>query len=469
MQKVDKKLKLDREKIFFFRSEDQAKAKIFGAQSPLVPDSRIKLLKVLAIVSYVLMLAMQIRNVIVFQGEPTSDAVRYVANGLAHAANGTWYPTAQSFNDLGGVAGNGYVNYLALLLRITDNLKIIYIASIFLVQVILFSTVYIAKKISGSQTAAYVTAIYFCLFGTYWSEICVARTEIFFTALAMAALALAIKNSKMSVIFSGTLLAYAQWSRPLATVFIVSIIWLFMCKGEKLKTYIKFAAGFLSVVALLTTFTYFNSGEAVFQPTIADGNFLMGANEDADGSFENTVFKEGKAGYLTPEQKAEMSYDEINKFYRNTAIEWIKENPVDYLKLIPKKVFYFLATETYSGDIYFDNEIFTGGRKYIFSLFDILMGTGNRALEFGDVVIIYTQGFYMFVMLLFFAGVIHSMKKGYWRSMSFLYGTYLIGIAASIYTVGGARYHFPYLSVVIITAALFTDAVFVRRKTKKLK
>ncbi|MBO5359200.1 MAG: hypothetical protein J6B25_00010 [Clostridia bacterium] len=459
-------MKFNRERFFFFRSEEQAKAEVFGAQSPLIPDSKIKLLKILAIASYVLMLVMQIRNVIVFQGEPVSDAVRYVAGGLAHAANGTWYPTAQDFTNLGGVAGNGYVNYLALLLRITDNLKIIYVAGIFLVQIILFATVYIAKKVSGSQTAAYLTAIYFCLFGTYWSEICIARTELFFTALAMLALALAVRSSKISVIVSGALLAYAQWARPLAPAFIVAIIWLFMCRGEKLKTYVKFAAGFVSVVALLTAFTYFNSGEAVFQPTIADGNFLMGANEDADGSYNSTVFLEGKAGYLTPEQKAELSYDEINEIYRSAAIEWIKENPVDYLKLIPKKVFYFLATETYSGDIYFNNKIFTSGKNYLVSLVNIINGTGERALEFGDVVIVYTQGFYMFVMLLFFAGVIHSMKKGYWRSMSFLYGIYLIGIAASIYTVGGARYHFPYLSVVIITAAMFTDAVFVRRKTK---
>lgn len=460
------KLKFNRERFFFFRSEEQAKAEVFGAQSPLVPDSRIKLLKILATASYILMLVMQIRNIIVFQGEPAGDAVRYVSDGLYHAANGTWYPTASSFLDLGGVAGNGYINYLVLLLRITDNLKIIYVSSIVLVQIILFSTLYIVKKISGSQTATYLTAIYFCLFGTYWAEICVARTELFFTALAMLAMALALKKSKMSVVVSGALLAYAQWARPLAPAFIVSIIWLFMCKGEKLKTYVKFAAGFVSVVALLTAFTYFNSGEAVFQPTIADGNFLMGANEDADGSYDYTVFTEGKAGYLTPEQKAELSYDEINEIYRSAAIEWIKENPVDYLKLIPKKVFYFLATETYSGDIYFDNEITTGGKSYILSLLNILKGTGDRPLEFGDVAIIYTQGFYMFVMLLFFAGVIHSMKKGYWRSMSFLYGVYLIGIAASIYTVGAARYHFPYLSVVIITAAMFTDAVFVRRKTK---
>ncbi len=417
------------------------------------------------------MLCMQIRNVIVFKGEITGDSVRYVTDGMTHATNGTWYPTAESFTDLGGVAGNGYVNFLALLLRITTDLRIIYIGQLLLVQIILFATIYIAKKISGSSTAAYITCITFCLFGTYWGEICTPRTEILFSALSMLALALAVKGGKFSVIGAGVILAYAQWTRPLALAFMIAAIWLFIYRGDKLRNYITLVAGFCAMVVLLTTFTYFNSGEANFQPTIADGNFLMGANEDADGSYNNDVFMEGHAGYIPPEKKAKMEYDEINVFYRETGINWIKANPGKYLALMPKKVFYFLATETYSGDIYFDNHIRTAGRDYIYSLFDILLGQGERPFAFGDAVIIYTQGFYMVILALFFAGVIYSMKKGYWRTMSFLYGIFLIGLAASLYTVGGARYHFPYLPVMFITAALFVDAVIVRRKnkTKKLK
>ena len=426
------------------------------------------MLKVAAIVSYVIMLCMQIRNVIVFKGEITGDSVRYVTDGLTHAANGTWYPTAESFTDLGGVAGNGYVNFLALLLRITTDLRIIYIGQLLLVQVILFSTVYIAKKISGSATAGYLTCIIFCLFGTYWGEICIPRTEILFSALSMLALALAVKGGRFGAFGAGVILAYAQWTRPLALAFIIAIVWLFLYRGDKFRSYIKLIAGFCAVVVLLTTFTYFNSGEAIFQPTIADGNFLMGSNEDADGSYDYIVFEEGHAGYLSPEEKAEMDYAEINDFYRETGINWIKANPGKYLMLLPRKLFYFLATETYSGDIYFDNHIRTAGRDYIFSLFDILLGKGERDFAFGDAVMIYTQGFYMVVFALFFLGVLYSMKKGYWRTMSFLYGIFLIGIAASLYTVGAARYHFPYLPIMFITAALFTDAVFVRRK-KKIK
>lgn len=457
-------MRFDREKNFFLRSEQSVLCSRFGnATAPC--ESTVRALKIIALCSYVLMLAMQIRNIVVFQGSPTSDAARYVGDAFSNLEAGTWYPTERDFVG-GGVAGTGLVNYFIFLLRIVPDTKILYVGNLLLVQLMLFSTVYIAKQITQSDTVGYITASIFCFTGTYWAEVCVARTEIFFTALAFFALALAVRGSTPCVILSGAVLAYAQWARPLAIAFIVSIVWLFIRRADKFTSYVKLFSGFFAVVLALTAFTYVNSGRAIYSPTIADGNFLMGAHEDADGSYENTVFNEGKAGYIPPEERAEMTVEEINAVYKKAATDWIKANPVKYLSLMPKKLFYFLATDTYSGDIYFDNKIQTAGRNYIQSLMNIITGSGSRELEFGDIAIMYTQAFYMVVLALFLAGVLHSMKNGYWRTMSFLYGIFLIGVASVLYTVGGGRYHFPYLPVMIITAAVFTDTVFVRKRKK---
>ncbi len=458
-------MKFDREKNFFLKSETSVLNNRFGGY--LSPQAY-KALKIVALCSYLLMLVMQIRNVIVFEGEPVSDAARYVGDAWRNAERGTWYPSEKNFVG-GGVAGTGLVNYFIFLFRIVPDVKILYVGNILLVQLMLFSTVYIAKKITDSASAGYLTAVFFCLSGTFWAEVCVARTEIFFTALAVFALALAVRNTGFSLVLAGAVLAYAQWARPLAIAFIVSIVWLFIRRADKFTNYIKFFAGFACVVAVLTAFTYVNSGRAVYSPTIADGNFLMGANEDADGSYNSAVFKEGKAGYISPEDRANMTVEEINAVYKKAATDWIKENPGKYISLMPKKLFYFLATDTYSGDIYFNNKRSTAGINYYRSLADILCGQGNRPLEFGDIAVMQMQMFYMLVLLLFFAGVIHSMKNGYWRTMSFLYGIFLIGVASALYTVGAGRYHFPYLPVMIITAAVFADTAILKRNRKKLK
>ncbi len=456
-------MKFNREKNFFLRSEESVLCSRFGSGSPTVSQGTVKALKIIALCSYILMLVMQFRNIFAFQGEQTSDSATYLAKAMHCVENGVWFPQAENFVG-GGAAGTGLINFFILLLRIIPDVRIIYVSQILLVQLMLFSTVYIAEKITGSDTVRYLTLMLFCLFGTFWSEICYTRTEILFTALAVFALALAVRNSTFSLILAGAVLAYAQWVRPLSIAFIVSILWLFIRRADKFKSYVKFLSGFLAIALVITGFTYLNSGKAIYSPTIADGNFLMGAHEDADGSYENTVFSPGKAGHIPPEEKAEMSVEEINAVYKKAATDWIKANPGKYLSLLPKKFFYYISTETYAGSIYFNNKVQTAARSYIVSLINILIGQGDRPLTFGDIVIVYTQGIYMLLLLAFIVGVFYSMKNGYWRSFSFLYGLYLIGIASALYTVGAGRYHFPYLPVMIITVAAFADTVIVRRR-----
>jgi hypothetical protein len=147
-----------------------------------------------------------------------------------------------------------------------------------------------------------------------------------------------------------------------------------------------------------------------------------------------------------------MTYSEINAVYSAAAKKWIRENPGRFISLMPKKLFYMYATDTYAGEVYFDNLKPTAGEAYVREIVGMLRGQG-RAWTFGDVVICWGQAFYMLMFALFLCGVIRSMRKGYWRSLSFLYGIFLIGTAAVCLTVGSGRYHFPYLPVLQITAA----------------
>lgn len=450
---------------FLLRSEDEAKARLFGQPASLLPQNRLRAWKLLALVSYLIMIGMQLFAIFSFKGSDhlINDAWRYVRDAMECRNAGVWYPMPEDFRVMGGLAGTGWVNLMVLLFHITTNLKIVYFANMLFVQVILFCTLYLAKKITGSDTIVYPTTVLFCLFGTFWSEVCVARTEIFFTALAFAALALAYSQKRLCVIASGLLLCYANWVRPLGASFFVAIVWLFLVLRSRPLHYVRFAAAFCVGVVLLSGWNYVHGGVFSYQPSVGSGNFLMGCNDDADGSYDKTVFSEGKAGYLTPEQIESMRMDEINDFYADAAKQWIKENPGRFLKLMPKKFLLMYVTETYSGEIWFNNERQTSGRDYIVSLVSILRGQGDRPLEHGDVIMMYTQGFYMLTFLLFLIGVVWSMKKGYWRSMSFLYGIVLIATAVCMITVGAARYHFPYLPILFITAAAFLDSAWIRR------
>ena len=444
---------------FFLRDETDARLRAFG-------DTRSRLLLRAAVCCYVLMLAMQLYTILTFHGSPTSDAARYVGDAMRCVREGHLYPVASDFVGK-GTAGTGYVNLLIILLRLTGTIRAAYWMNMLFVQLLLASVLYLAYRASGSANVCARTAILFCLSVPYWAEICVARTELCFTALAFTVLALLYGKRNALPFLAGILLAFANWVRPLGMAFFAASLWTLLYRKARWHAYVRLLAGGLVMVALLSLFTYKNSGEFVYQPTVSSGNLLIGANKDADGSYSDAVFEEGGAGYIPPEVRQSMTYKQINAVYSEAAKTWIRKNPGKYISLMPKKLFYFLATDTYSGDVYFDNLRQTAGRDYVYDVLAMLRGQG-RSFTFGDAIICFGQAFYMLTLLLFFCGVVCSMRKGYWRSLSFLYGLWIIGAVTTMMTVGGGRYHFPYLPVLQITAAAFWQCIVQnRRRTRK--
>lgn len=434
---------------FFLRDETDARLRAFG-------DRRSRALQWTAVGCWALMLVMQVVTLLRFHGDPTGDASRYVGDALRCVREGHFYPAASDFVG-GGVAGTGYVNLLIVLLRLTGSVRAAYWTNLLLVQLLLLSVLWIAYHATKSTDVCARTAIVFCLSVPYWAEICVARTEIFFTAMAFFALALLYGKRSLPFV-TGVLLAAANWVRPLAPAFLAAAVWTLIYSRAKWHAYVRLLAGVLAAVAAICFFTYRNSGEFVYQPTVSSGNLLIGANADADGSYSDIVFSEGKAGYIPPEEKAAMTYKQINARYSAAAKQWIRENPGRYILLMPKKLFYMYIMDTYSGDVYFDNLVQTSGREYAREVFSALRGQGRRFTS-ADAVICFGQAFYMLTLAAFFCGVIRSMRKGYWRSLSFLYGIFLIGTAMTMLTVGSGRYHFPYLPILQITAAAWWQAV----------
>lgn len=442
---------------FFLRDETDARLRAFG-------DSRSRALQWTAVVCWALMLVMQLYALLTFHGEPTGDAYRYVGDAMRCWREGHFYPVASDFVG-GGTAGTGYVNLLIVLFRLTGSLRAAYWMNLLLVQLLLGSVLFLAYRATQSADVCACTAVFFCLSATYWSEICVARTEICFTALAFFALALLYGRRSLPFL-TGAILAAANWVRPLGLAFLAAAVWTLLYRRAKWHAYVRLLAGALAAVAAISFFTYRSSGEFVYQPTVSSGNLLIGANADADGSYSDVVFTEGKAGYIPPEEKAAMTYKQINARYSDAARQWIRENPGRYILLMPRKLFYMYVMDTYSGDVYFDNLVQTSGREYVREVFSMLRGQGRR-FTFGDAIICWGQLFYMFTFAAFICGVIRSLRRGYWRSLSFLYGIILIGTAMTVLTVGGGRYHFPYLPVLYITAAAWWQSVAHDRRSRE--
>lgn len=190
----------------------------------IVDSEKLKPIKIAALVSFVIMVVAQVLLVIFFDGEQTSDSLIYCEWARNLVAKGTWYPSVYNIYSSSYLAANGLINLLVLVFGFTDNLRVIYAINIMLVQLMLWSYVYIIKKSPGNVTAHYWFIILFCLLNTFLERSGFVRTEIPFTALAAFAMALLYSEKKYNYIFAGIVIALANWIRPLGLPLLVAAV-----------------------------------------------------------------------------------------------------------------------------------------------------------------------------------------------------------------------------------------------------
>lgn len=233
----------------------------------------------------------------------------------------------------------------------------------------------------------------------------------------------------------------------------------------KLVNYIKLTSAILCVVIIIGTASYISSGHFVFQSVTVGVNLIMGANDDSDGSYNRTVFNEGKIGGLP--NSDEISYKEKDSIWTKKSIEWIIQNPQKYIKLVPFKLMYMYAVDTYAFSTFYNNEKKTSGSDYISPLFENVMHFQFSEFTWVDFVVLINQALYMFYILFFLGGLIILFVKKYKpKEIFFLLTIIILGTGMTIITVGGARYHYPYLPIIfIISAALFHQLFCSRKKS----
>lgn len=414
-------------------------------------------IKIVSIVVWSIFILSQFIITFWFSGNQISDAKRYTDLALSMAEQKGWYPnTAHLHNTY--FFGNGYVNFLSLLFRITTNMKFVFVINILLTQILLGSCLFVFKKLSYSPIAHYYFLIMFCLLNTFISEIVLLRTEMIFTALCFFALAFLYTDKKYMYILCGIVLAIANWIRPLGIAFLFGGIVIHIYYKRKFKTIFMTILSYILTIILIGAFSYINCGHFVYQSTTFGINLLMSANDNADGSYMN-ITQRGEAGYIDPEKAKDMIFRDYDKHYTDLSIKWIIKNPSRYLSQTPAKLFYLYATETYSGSSYFNNNVATGGIDYIKSIVAKFNNSSDERIQFGDFLIIFNQIWYMFLFTLAFIGL---FMKSVRKNIKPLYAYLLImalGTGITLVVVGAARYHFPYLPVIIMYAAITLETL----------
>ena len=425
-----------------------------GARGDLRGERHVRGWIMAAAVADVLLILIQLALCLTFDGMQVSDAESYLELALYCAEQHTWYPEPR---DLFAtyIFGNGYVNLLSVIMRLSTDMIWPFLLNMVFTQMIVLSWADIARQLTGRMQTACLTVVLLCTMCGLWGEAVATRTELCFMAFMGVSLALSLRRNAGALLAAGALMGLANWVRPLLVVFLPGVLLFFLMRRVGWKRVLAYLAGLMLVIVLVGTRAYQRTGRFVSQAQTMGVNMLMGANDDADGSYVGEVYDEGKPGYVAP--GSGVTFDERDARYKRYAIEWIKEHPLRFVMLAPAKLFYYLATDIYCGSSFFGNRIQTDNLDYVRGLAAILTGRGERPFALGDAVAILSQLTYMFVFIAYVAFVVSCLRRRCWLRLLPLHLIFALSCGVTVMTVGGARYHMPYLPIFCLCAAILID------------
>ena len=359
-----------------------------------------------------------------------SDAYNYQKWAWECFSNGSWYPETQQFYSESYICYAGYINFLIACLHIFGTLKFVPIINLLLNTLQLFALYKICKNISN-QTVAYYFVIFYCILLSNISIVAVTTSDLFFMTFMMCSLAL-IQKKHFLLFLSGILIAYANYVRPFAILFLLPIFLYVLYHKFNWKYYISYFCGITFMTLLLLIFSYTINGTLHISSTTGGTNLIIGANDDINGTYTDKVFQEGNIGYIADDA----TYDVFQKdsIWKSRSIEWIKENPAKYLAYAPIKMARLWWADSYS-------HLLLSNEKHNDSGINRILSVMANSIS------------YYIILVFFCIGIFKLGKKiwGYW-------GIFLIplvgGCLLHMVMYGGMRYHYPFMPIIILYAAI---------------
>jgi hypothetical protein len=376
----------------------------------------------------------------------TSDTKFYLTKADECIQNGVAYPGRHNEFD-NYVQNPGYINYLILLKRLGFSLKGAYFLNILLSMVLLILLYLIAETVFGQPL--YSLPVIFFLFPRNYAMNLDLYSDLLSAVMAYLCIFLFLKKKRSLAFLSGLILSAANFVRPEAAIFIVSILAYAAVVRIPRARVALFLAAFLAGVLVIGFINRARTGHFVFQSVTGGINLLLGANPDANGKGEiyPVVFQPGKAGYI-PNASA-LSYVVKDRYWWGQAVRWIKEHPLRYVYLAIPKVYYTFRVDSWGINKLANTNV---QRRELSTL-----PRAQKSL------LLFVQLLNQTAYALILALALISVKRLLQRREAWLLAFIVISGAGFIgLLVGDTRMKYPLLPALLVLAAFSADALLAR-------
>lgn len=412
----------------------------------------------------------QLVYIFFFQAPFKSDSFYYYKLALSSLNSGFVYPSEIHLHE-DYIIAPLFVNIQSFILSVYNSQYTVGLFHLFLNLIQLFILFAITKKYYGEKAAAVFTLMYI-LYLPNMGFILLNMTELLFGVFVALTLYFLLKEKNSFFTISGLFAAASVSVRPLGWALIISILVYLMVvyRKERLRSLISFTSGILAFFIIIGSATYISSGQFIITSVNYGTNFLIGANDDATGAYNDKVFKEGKKGFVDNPEK--MTYIEKQSYWFNQAVEWIKEKPFDWLKIFPLKLVHI-----YAWDDYAISPLLWMQDWNLYKLIKSLLITKNID-QFFNQVPLFTQiayislqimhHIYYFIIILIFFLMIFKNYSSLKNDRIFKLLLLIIGFSVLIPLIsfGDPRFKYPYILYMMIIISPFINSFFQKLNVK---
>lgn len=408
----------------------------------------------------------QLVLILIKETDYKSDAFYYYKLAQECIEQNEFYPAQQHlYEDY--IVAPLYINALVLVLKVNNSTITICLFNLLVITLQVIFLYKITKQIFY-EDIAWVTVLLFILYLNTIGLVLQNYTELFFLLLTSASIYFYLLNKNVYLILSGIFLGGAIAVRPsgwaLLLAFISIQIFTSIKKKKLLFNFFHIYSGTLVFIILFGGFTYSHFGKFEFTSTTGPVNLLLGANDDATGGFNSTVFEKGKAGYI--EYPDSLTYIQKGEFYQEQAFKWITENPAKWIALAPLKLFHTYGWDdiSLSSLLGFDDTNFLREIRILVSkrgLSDSLSDTTltGKVLYFS--VLILSHLFYYLLLAAIAFGIYNLFKKKLsTNSTSLILFFVFFATLMIMITVGTPRYKYPMFILMLPFAASYLEMKF---------
>lgn len=386
-----------------------------------------------------------------------NDALGYERHAIQNFELGTFYPSQANLYDI-YIQSPGLVNALIPFYAVFGTVRAFMFLSWLMNIGILFEILFVGFKLFNKRIG-YIAAITYALILSNIFAATLVSTEVLYLFLALTGFCLSLSSRKMPQLFAGLFYVAAWTVRPLVLAFVIASLLYHICcrKAWLSKAIINVVA--LSVPLIILAIV---NQRRVCSPVISSSTggcaLLQVAYPGAKLTPNMGIFYD-KDGFARKDVLDHTTFYEKDRKWKHEAIIMIKEHPFKYIALCAARPVIMWNKDTWCVPNFMPDHI--DDTNYA-----IQHHSKKRFILCQAIRMCYSLVYYV-VCVLFVISIIR-FRRLIFTLKGIPLVILLLGVCGTCLFGMEHRYHYPYIWIICLWAAMEIDRILVKRSKKNI-